>query len=147
MSEERFKLVGAIFVLLIKEDKVFLIRRAHTGWKDGHYSLIGGHLDGNEPATVAAAREAQEEAGVKIQLEDLKFFNVAHLITNSEKVHFSFYAEKWEGEARNNELSKADDAGWFSIDNLPENTTEVVREVIRCYKESIQYSEFGWPSN
>jgi 8-oxo-dGTP diphosphatase len=65
MLEERFKLVDAIFVLLIKENKVFFIRRANTGWKDGQYSLIGGHLDGDEPATVAAVREAKEEAGCK----------------------------------------------------------------------------------
>ena len=119
----RFKLVAAIFVLLIKEDKVFLIRRANTGWKDGTYSLIGGHLDGDERATLAAVREAKEEAGVDIDPKNLKFFNISHLITNTERIHLSFFTENWQGEARNNEPEKADGADWFPIDNLPAPTT------------------------
>ena len=144
MKQDRFHLITAIFVLLIKNNKVFLTKRVNTGWEDGKYSLIGGHLDGNETATQAAIREVYEEAGVKIDLKDLRFVNVNHLITNTERVHFSFVADKWEGEPKNNEPGKADDAKWFSLDKLPKNIAEISKQTLKWYKNNMLYTEFGW---
>jgi 8-oxo-dGTP diphosphatase len=144
MQSDRFHLIGAVFIILEKDNKIFLTRRKNTGWEDGKYSLTGGHLDGNETATQAAVREAQEELGITIDPTDLQFVNVSHLITNSERIHFTFVAKKWKGEPRNNETEKADDAQWFSIDKLPENTMEVSRETINWYRNNNIYTEFGW---
>jgi mutator protein MutT len=144
MQPDRFHLIAAVFIIIVKENKVFLTRRVNTGWEDGKYSLIGGHLDGNETATQAAIREAKEEAGITIIPKDLRFVNVSHLITNNERIHFSFVADKWEGEPINNELEKADDAQWFSIDALPENITDISGETIKWYKNNVAYTEFGW---
>ena len=144
MQPERFQLVSAIFILLIKDGKIFLSKRKNTGWADGKYSIVGGHMDGGETARQAAVREAWEETGVKVIEKDLQFFNVAHIVTNTERVHISFLANKWEGEAVNNEPEKAESAGWFSLDNLPENLTEISGKTIEWYKNKIMYSEFGW---
>ena len=144
MQPERFQLVSAIFILLIKDGKIFLSKRKNTGWADGKYSIVGGHMDGGETARQAAVREAWEETGVKVIEKDLQFFNVAHIVTNTERVHISFLANKWEGEAVNNEPEKAESAGWFSLDNLPENITEISGKTIEWYKNKIMYSEFGW---
>ena len=75
---ERFSLIPAVYVLLRNDDKIFLIRRAHTGYRDGFYSLPSGHIDGNESAVYAAAREAKEEVGVEIAEQDLKMVHVMH---------------------------------------------------------------------
>ncbi len=138
------KLTVAVSVLLVKDNKVFLLRRANTGWEDGKYNLPGGHLSGNEKARVAATREVLEEAGVKVNIDDLHFFNVSHLVTNSERVHLYFYTEKWEGEPKNNETSKADSADWFELNNLPDNLADVFNDAIYCYLNKIPYREFGW---
>lgn len=144
MSSDRFHLIGAVYILLVRDGKIFLTRRKNTGWSDGSYSLVGGHLDGNETATEAAVREAMEETGVKVRKEDVTFVNVSHLRTNSERIHFSFITETWEGEPHNNEPSKASEAGWFSLDNLPSDLTENSLHTIECYRNGISYSEFGW---
>ena len=144
MQPERYQLVSAIFILLIKDGKIFLSKRKNTGWADGKYSIVGGHMDGGETARQAAVREAWEETGVEVIEKDLQFFNVAHIVTNTERVHISFLANKWEGEAVNNEPEKAESAGWFSLDNLPENLTEISGKTIEWYKNKIMYSEFGW---
>jgi mutator protein MutT len=142
--EDRFHLIPAVFVLLIKKDKIFLTKRINTGYKDGEWSLIGGHLEGGETARQAAVREVKEEIGVTIEQKDLHFFNVAHLITNSERIHFSFFADKWEGNPMNNEPNTATEAEWFPINNLPDNTTDLSKATINWYKGKIAYSEFGW---
>lgn len=45
---ERFKLVTSVHLILIKEGEVLLLRRYHTGYEDGNYSVVAGHIDGNE---------------------------------------------------------------------------------------------------
>ena len=144
MSEERFKLVVGVLILLIKKDKVFLIKRKNTGWEDGKYSLFGGHINGDEKVSDAAIRETQEEIGIKINPKDLRFVNVTHLITSTERIHFAFVANKWTGEPINQEPEKADDGAWFPINNLPKSINEVSREIIGCYQNSIPFEETGW---
>lgn len=143
-DNHELKLTVAVSALLIKDDKVFLLRRFNTGWEDGKYNLPGGHLDGGETARQAAVREVFEETGVKVKLEDLHFYNVSHLITNSERVHIYFYAKVWEGDPTNFEKEKADSADWFDLDNLPENISKVFKDAIFCYLNNIPYQEFGW---
>lgn len=47
MSSERFLIRSAVYLILLKKNKILLARRFKTGWKDGHYSLVAGHIDGN----------------------------------------------------------------------------------------------------
>jgi 8-oxo-dGTP diphosphatase len=144
MQPERIRLIAAVFIIFEKDNKIFLSRRVNTGWEDGKYSLVGGHMDGNETATHAAIREAQEEVGVIIDPKDVMFVNVSHLVTNDERIQFTFVANKWDGELKNNEPEKADDAQWFPLDALPKNITDISRETIRWYKDNVAYTEFGW---
>lgn len=143
-DSHELKFVVAVSTLLIKDNKVFLLRRKNTGWEDGKYNLPGGHLNGGETAREAAAREILEETGARVSPDDLKFFNVSHLITNSERVHIYFYTKVWEGEPTNFEKEKADSAAWFDLSNLPSNLSDVFKAAVDAYKNSVPYSEFGW---
>ncbi len=144
MKQDRFKLIAGVFLLLEKDNKIFLIRRKNTGWEDGKYAIVGGHLNGNEKASIAAVREAQEEIGVKIKPNDLTLFNIMHIQSNSERINLAFVTKKWEGEPKNNEPEKCDQAKWFSLNKLPENLEYASKEVIACYKNNIFYIELGW---
>lgn len=46
MKEERYKFICAVYLLLIKENQILLLKRANTGYEDGKYSLVAGHMDG-----------------------------------------------------------------------------------------------------
>jgi mutator protein MutT len=144
MQQDRFKLIAAVFILLLKDGKVLLSRRANTGWEDGKYCLPGGHFNGNETAANVVVREAKEELGVVINPEDVKFFNVSHMCTTDERIQFSFVVEKWQGEPNNMEPEKASEIGWFTIDNLPDDINAQTKATIGWYKNGIAYTEFGW---
>lgn len=144
MQPTRFKLVSGVFILLLKDNKIFLSKRINTGYNDGLFSIVGGHMEGNETAREACAREVFEETGAKINVKNLKFVNICHIITNDERMHISFTIDKWEGEVKNNEPEKASEAGWFPLDNLPENLTSESKATIDWYKKGVTYSEFGW---
>jgi len=76
--KERFTLVPASYLILIRESKILLLRRFNTGYEDGKYSMVAGHLDGNETVIQTIIREAREEAGVELQAQDLEVVHVMH---------------------------------------------------------------------
>lgn len=142
--EERFKLIASVYLLFIKDGKILLLRRANTGYEDGNYGLVAGHLDAHESLTHAAIREAKEESGVDIVRNDLEVKTTMHRRQNDERVDFFFEVKKWTGEPVNTEPDKCDDLSWFHLDNLPSNTIPYIRQAIECYQKGIIYSEFGW---
>ena len=145
MSAERFTLRAAVYLILINDRKTLLSRRFNTGWMDGKYSLIAGHLDGKEPIFDCMVREAKEEAGIIISKKDLEPVTVLHRYsTDQEYMDFFFVAEKWKGTPKVMEKNKCDDMSWFPINDLPKNTLPHVSEVIKRYKNTPAFSESGW---
>ncbi|KKS95227.1 MAG: NUDIX hydrolase [Microgenomates group bacterium GW2011_GWC1_43_13] len=145
MANERFTLRAAVYLILIKDGSALLSRRYNTGWMDGKYSLIAGHLDGKEKVSDSMIREAFEEAGIKVAKEDLKPVKVLHRNSgDQEYMDFFFLAEKWEGEPQVKEPDKCDDMSWFPIDSLPENTLPYIKNVIENYKDGVPFIESDW---
>jgi len=145
MSSERFTLRIAVYLILLKGNKILLSRRFNTGWMDGKYSLIAGHLDGNESVGDSMLREAYEEAGIKINKDDLLPATVLHRYsTNQEYMDFFFVAKKWVGEPTIKEPNKCDDMSWFSINDLPNNLLPYIVEAIKNYQVKMPFSESGW---
>lgn len=141
--KDKFTIVPAVYVLLKRGDSILLLRRANTGYFDGHYALPAGHIDGGEPAHVAGVREVLEEIGVRVRPEDLRFVHVTHRVAeegNHERVDFFFEADKWEGEPQNMEPQKCDDLQWFQLDALPENVTPLTLQVLEAAKAGEYYS-------
>lgn len=142
---ERFKLIPAVYLVLRRGDDVLLLQRANTGYHDGKYSVVAGHMDGDELGTSAMIREAREEAGIELTPEDLKFVHLVHRLnreTGDERVDVFYEADTWKGEITNIEPEKCDDLSWFPIDQLPENTIPLIRNVLMQIKDGIHYSEY-----
>lgn len=145
-SKDRFKLIPAVYLLLRSKGKILLLRRANTGYQDGTYSLIAGHLDGDELGTSGMIREAKEEAGITVLTKDLKLVHTAHRLSRNqvgqERVDLFFEATKWEGKIVNNEPEKCDNLSWFDVSNLPHQMLPFIRLVIEDVENGINYSEY-----
>lgn len=134
----------AVHLLFVKEGNILLLRRFNTGYEDGNYSLVAGHLDAGETVTQTAIREAQEEAGVNIAPEDVQVVLVIHRKSDDERIDFFVLVEAWQGEIQNMEPDKCDDLCWFPLAELPVNMIPYVRFGIENYQKGIFYDEFGW---
>jgi 8-oxo-dGTP pyrophosphatase MutT (NUDIX family) len=145
VMSDRFKLIAAVYLLFRRGDEILLLLRANTGYEDGKYGLVSGHVDGDEPLAAAAAREAREEAGVEIDPADLALRTVMHRRQDDERVEFFFEPARWRGEIRNMEPHKCAALSWFPIQNLPENTIPYVREAIARSSQGVPYCEFWKP--
>ena len=147
MAKEHFKFVCAVYLFLKRNDKILLLRRYNTGFEDGNYGLISGHINGGESIFNAMSREAKEEAGIDISPTDLELVHVMHRKCDSpeyERVCFFFLAEKWDGDIKNMEPEKCDNMEWFSIQDLPKNTISYIRRALDNFHNNVFFSEDGW---
>lgn len=135
----------AVHLFLRKDNQILLLRRFNTGYEDGNYSVIAGHIDGGEDVYTAMIREAKEEAAINISLENLEIVQVMHRKKEyEERIDYFFQCSKWDGNVEIMEPDKCDELVWKDIDNLPDNTIDYIREAIKNYKEQIPFSIFGW---
>ncbi len=140
--------VPASYLVLIREDKILLLRRCNTGYEDGNYSFIAGHVEPGESSTSCIIREAEEESGIILKPEDLKVVHIMHRDSGqknvNQRIDVFFTAERWSGEITNMEPDKCDDLSWFDINNIPENTIPYIKTVIANIRNTTFYSEYGW---
>ncbi|MFA6194150.1 MAG: NUDIX domain-containing protein [Patescibacteria group bacterium] len=145
LKQERFKLIASVYALLIKDDRILLLRRFQTGYEDGNYGLVAGHVDGRETMKEAMMREAREEAGIDINDNDLELALTMHRwCGDHERIDLFFKVKEWIGIPKNMEPEKCDELSWFPLDKLPNNTIHYIRTAIDCYLKDKSYCEFGW---
>ena len=145
MPKERYKFIAAVHLILQKDNKILLSRRFNTGYEDGNYSVVAGHIDANERARTAMIREAKEESGIEINEDDLETVHVMHRKGNDhERIDFFMVAKNWQGEPMILEIDKCDDLTWFELDGLPNNIVPYVKFALENIKGGNFYSEFDW---
>lgn len=135
-----FRVVPASYVALIRPGgsgpEVLLMLRAGTGYMDDHWALVAGHVESGETCQEAAAREALEEVGVRIDPADLEPLTAMHRSSSTQaidqRVDFFFACRRWLGEPRLVEPDKAAALGWFSLSGLPDPVVPHELRVLRA---------------
>ena len=140
----RSKFLVAVHLFFFRDQDILLLRRFNTGYEDGNYSVVAGHVDAGETVTQAAVREANEEVGVILDPAELQIVHVMNRNSEDEGIDFFIVVRQWVGEVTNNEPQKCDDLAWAAVDALPDNTIPYVKRAIENYQAGLYYSEFGW---
>ncbi len=139
--------IVAAYLVLFDQNKVLLSKRNNTGYYDGNYSVVAGHVEPGETFTQTIIREAKEEAGIELDVTTLRVAHTQHRKSDwdqSERVDIYFVTPTWGGEIHNCEKNKCADLSWFELDKLPENMVPCVRESIVNITQNKPYSEYGW---
>ncbi|HSX42652.1 MAG TPA: NUDIX domain-containing protein [Candidatus Saccharimonadales bacterium] len=150
MTKERFKITPAIYLVFRKDGRVLLLKRAHTGYMDGKYSLPAGHLDGGESAIAAAIREAKEEVGLKLDAKNLTLLHTMHRRSDQirepgqERIDLFFVVKQWTGEPYNAEPDKCSELAWYPLDALPPHMIPEVRFALEKIASNEPYSHFNF---
>ncbi len=139
-----FKLPAYVGIILQDNDQFLLVQRCNTDWANGFWNFPGGLLEENETLLEAAAREALEEIGVTIAIEN---FELVHVLQarktpthNKEIIGFYFLAKKWDGTPFNKEPHRHSDIAWFASNKLPMEITEHAQQALNAVKTGIRFS-------
>jgi len=137
----------ACFMIVREGDKVAMIKRKNTNWMDDYWTLPAGKVEINESPRLGAIREAKEEVGIDVALDDVKHvISVVRLDDDSDWVDVYFEASKWSGDARNAEPEKASEMAWHDINNLPDNVVPTVKSTLEAIARGDNYTEYGFES-
>ncbi len=147
MSGEKFKLKFAVYLIPRKANQVLLSLRENTGYMDGMYSLVAGHVEAGETAERALFRETLEEAAVTLTEDQIEYVFTMHRLKTDPKddyIDIFFEAKDWNGEFINNEPEKCGGLDWFDINALPANTIPYIKDVLTLYPQGQRFkSEWG----
>ncbi|MFF0458682.1 NUDIX domain-containing protein [Nocardia africana] len=141
---ERHKVTGDVHLLLRRGDEVLFGLRENTGYEDGAWHLPAGHLEADESVVDALVREADEEIGVCIAREDVRFAHLMHNSSSGGRMALFFLVDRWEGGPENREPEKCGALGWFPIDNLPNRMIDYCRAALEHIAADRQFSVYGW---
>ena len=125
-----------------------LSKRANTGYEDGNYGLIAGHVEASETLRAALVREALEEAALIIPEAAVNLALVMHRWSSSsdpsERMDFFLRVYSFTGIPINQEPDKCDELAWFDITELPANIIPYIRHAIEQVAAGSNYCEYGW---
>jgi ADP-ribose pyrophosphatase YjhB (NUDIX family) len=145
MAKKRHSIIPASYLVLMKKNKILLLKRFNTGYEDGKYSMIAGHVDPNESFSKTIIREAYEEANIKITPKDIKIAHIMHRkALDGERIDVFFVCKKWKGDVINKEPHKCSALSWFDIKKHPANIIPYLRHVLKDIQKEVFYSEYGW---
>ena len=143
--KQRYESKIAVFLVLtrIKDGKkeVLLQKRCNTGYMDGKYDMAcSGHLEAGESLTMAMVRECEEEIGIQVDPRDLELVSIIHPY-QEDYINVFFTVQKYKGTPKIMEKEKCDDLNWFELDNLPDNTIERIKNVLKNIQKGIIYDD------
>ncbi|MBI2009406.1 NUDIX domain-containing protein [Candidatus Saccharibacteria bacterium] len=133
MTKERLKVVPAVYITVLKDREVLLLRRFQTGYLDGYWDLPSGHVEAGETLKECCVRELKEEAGLKTKAFGLKLIHVYQNFSTPESPYFGyiFRASRWTGKPSIQEPTKCNDLSFFPLNKLPLKTVPQVREALK----------------
>jgi 8-oxo-dGTP diphosphatase len=105
----------AVGVLVVRDRRLLLVRRARAPFK-GYWDIPGGFLEEDEPPRRGAVREAREETGLRIRVDEL--IGVYH-DRNGEDHTLNVYYTAHVLSGREQAGDDADALRWFARREIP----------------------------
>ncbi|MEV4440726.1 NUDIX domain-containing protein [Streptomyces sp. NPDC049577] len=123
--------------LIIQNDDgaVLFMRRESTGFADGMWSLPGGRVDHGELLVEAAAREAGEELGLHVRVQDLRTAHVLNKISDdgTPVVGWYFHTRTWTGTPENREPHLCSELGWIQPHAMDPHTESTDHNAVEAW--------------
>lgn len=150
MKPGRFALVPAAYLVLVREPEagrreVLLQLRRGTAYMDGWWACgAAGHVEQGETVLQGAVREAREELGIEVDLDQLELAVTVQRTSalpsgQEERIDLFLTTSRWSGEPAVQEQDKAAELLWWPLDALPARVVPHERAAL----ESVAAGERG----
>jgi 8-oxo-dGTP pyrophosphatase MutT (NUDIX family) len=143
-----FRLAVAVYGILTDGDRVLLLRRAGSGYRDGQLSLPAGHLDGDEDATSAVVRELHEELAITVESSSCRLAVTMHRApetpTDNEYLDLFFTVAAWTGIPAIGEPAKCSELLWAPRSALPADLADYIATALKAAVDGQPLVLHGW---
>ena len=139
---EREQFLSAVYIILKKNNQILLQRREGTKLYCGYLAFPAGHIDKGENAYQAVLREAKEELGIILNLENIKNTFVIQRRTKTHGPYYDIYFEfhTWEGEVKIMEPHKCSELTWYEEENLPADMIDFEKKALLYNKKGLKFA-------
>ncbi|MFB7652967.1 MULTISPECIES: NUDIX domain-containing protein [unclassified Streptomyces] len=124
------------------------LRHPNSAFAPSTWHVLAGHCE-QENAITCLIREAQEEAGLHIERQDVELVHVIHHIDKAgdrPRMGLFFRARAWTGEPELREPDKCTQWRFWEPSALPDDLVPYTRVAIAKIQNGELYSETGWPA-
>jgi len=150
VPSERFRVAAAVYGVMFDDDRVLLVRRAGSGYRDGDLSLPAAHLDGGEDAITGLIRELREEFTITADRDSCRLAVLLHRSPESsdddEYLDLVFTVGRWTGALSIGEPDKCSELVWATLDRLPADVVDYVRVALHALRAGEPLVLYGWGS-
>lgn len=129
--------LGVRAVVIDNDDRVLLVR--HTYVKGWHFP--GGGVDAGENCTDAVLRELEEETGLSAT-ELPRLFGLYFNRKVTRRDHIAVYLLSGVRGTLKKQSGEIAELGWFALGDLPEGTTQAVRDRLAEINDGASISNF-----
>lgn len=143
---EREKFLSAVYIVIIKDNKVLLQRRQGTKLWFGFLALPAGHIDVGENAYEALFREAKEELDITLSQDSIFDTFVVNRKNNGDFLPYYdvyFVIDSYGGEIKINEVEKCSELKWVDINNLPPDMIDYEISALKNWQNNIRFSTYN----
>ncbi|MDR2107112.1 MAG: NUDIX domain-containing protein [Holosporaceae bacterium] len=130
-----------VYLLLKTDDEILLMLRQNTGYGDGSWGTVSGHVEEGEGIIDALLRETKEEIAVEICRDDLKLAHVMYYYDDYPSVCFFFVCKKYSGKICNAEPHKCGGVKFFKENELPSNLFKPLKTAFDNIRKGEFFSE------
>lgn len=121
--------------VITREDAVLLVERAAAPFQ-GQWALPGGHVERGEQTADAARREAQEETGLTVVIDDLLgIYDAAGRDPRGPVISVVYTATPAHPDQQPVPATDASDAQWFPLDDLPDKLAFDHGQILADYRQ------------
>ena len=132
--------VGVGAVIVDERGRLFLARRGPQAKNErGLWEFPGGGVEFGETLADALRREMHEEYGIQIAVGEL--LDVADHILPDEGQHWispSYICTIISGEPKIQEASKCSEIGWFALEDVPKDLSQITRANLAHYRKLVE---------
>lgn len=123
-----------VSLFLIKEGKIFLLKRKNSSYYDWFWWLPAWRLEDWEFITAWILREVKEEIWIDLNPEKLsKPMIVHHINSNRQVIRVYFMCKEFDQTPFNAEPEKCEEARWFDLEKLPENMVPIIPFLLKNF--------------
>jgi 8-oxo-dGTP diphosphatase len=148
MSFDPFRAAVAVYGILRDRERLLVMRRSGTGYRDGQLSLPAGHLDGGEDAVSGLVRELREELGIEADPAGCRLVLLMHAAPedgeDAEYLHLFFTVASWTGAPRIAEPDKCTELRWIDGRSRPPDLVDYVGEALAAVDRGDSLTLHGW---